>query len=484
MWFSLGSATSQAGSQANSLGAGTAPTIIDNGCSQTLDAAENRTFNTQDIALLKALRLSQPCPVKVTMNATVAFVNNLLNKAFDDPYTYMISPEDASDLDDDSSGKTADFSGGGVGVVLQWGHAEGGDKRRIFTGHIFRVVDGSPAAERKIKSTNRLIAVDGKPVIGHDFQEVLKMVRGPIGTPVTLTIVAGRRIMHVHITRKAIISKPVFFKDLGDGITAIVISTYDVVGVPELVQKDLTATLPSTKAYVVDERGNPGGWVDECVASSQLFIRTGVILTEDNRVVGSVDNPQFSKLEYAVTATSATERTLTAGGKQLSSKTLTRLPYLLNGRPVVLLTDGASASCSEIFAGALKENYQPGPDWQGAIMIGTRTFGKGIGQTYVDGYQGSRLRVTAFQNLTPANHWLGDAHKKRIGLDPDIVVENPPDAFPYSKDDRQAAFAKQFLLNELLDDPKTQIKSPVTSSTAKPASSGFSATTQMSLPSS
>ncbi len=97
-------------------------------------------------------------------------------------------------------------------------------------------------------------------------------------------------------------------------------------------------------------------------------------------------------------------------------KTKRDTPYLLNGRPLVILTNGNSASASELLAGALHDNGV-------AKLIGEKTFGKGIGQSYTEN-SGFTAITTTFRYYTPKGYWLGDAHNHRIGIKPDIPVQD------------------------------------------------------------
>jgi carboxyl-terminal processing protease len=216
--------------------------------------------------------------------------------------------------------------------------------------------------------------------------EAVKKLRGPKGTSVTLTLLRDESPGPFELTlvREVIEVKSIRTKDLGDGIAYIRINAFQ-----ERTGKDLLKAIEqlargSMSALVLDLRNNPGGLLNQAVQVSDLFLDKGQLI---DYTEGRVKNQDL----------------------RFSAEHPTEIPKV----PMVVLVNGGSASASEIVAGALQ-------DWKRAVVLGTKTFGKGSVQTVIPLSDGSGLRLTTAKYFTPKGRVIhGD------GLLPDIIVEVP-----------------------------------------------------------
>ena len=251
----------------------------------------------------------------------------------------------------------------------------------------------SPAEKADIKAGDLILMVDGKTYTDADVMAAA--IRGKKGTDVTLTMSHEGKEKEVKLTRDDIIMKSVDWKMLDDGIGYIEINSFiDTTG------KDFSDALDKVEAegargLVLDLRNNGGGLVDECVDVADEFLDEGVVC-------------------YVEDKDGQTETYDAKDGK-------TKIPT------VVLINDG-SASASEILAGALKDN--------GFELVGTKSFGKGVIQQTIEMGDGSALKLTIMQYLSPDKHVI---HKK--GIEPTVKIDDDED----TDEDEQLDKAEELL---------------------------------------
>jgi carboxyl-terminal processing protease len=270
---------------------------------------------------------------------------------------------------------------GGIGIELT---LEGGVPQ------IISPIDGTPAAAAGIEPGDRIIKVDGTPTAGMDSEEVVKRLRGPVGTKVTLTILRrGRPPFDVALTRAIVrvvsVKSALEPSKIGYArITTFVENTPDefVDAVTRLEHR----AGGRLNGFILDLRNDPGGLLDAAVDVAGDFLDGGTVVTTRGR-----DRED----DHVYTAPAAGD--------------------MLRRTPVVVLINSASASASEIVAGALKDDRR-------ATIMGTRSFGKGSVQSIIplDG-QGA-LRLTTALYYTPSGQSIQDR-----GIEPDIVVPIPKD---------------------------------------------------------
>lgn len=286
-----------------------------------------------------------------------------------DPYSEYYSPNEYSDVILQSNGN---YSGIGA-VVTQYV-----TDRKMY---ILYPYEDTPAYEVGLKPMDEIIAVNHEDVIGWDLDDVVSMMRGPEGTDVVLTIIRDEQEMDFRMTRREIVLKYVSSKMLDDDIGYIYCTQFTTSGA-EQFQAALTELKKNKlKGLIVDLRDNPGGMVDACADMVDQILPSGkvVVYTEDKR-----GSKQYSYTQRAV-----------------------HLDV-----PIVVLSNQNSASASEIFMGALRDNGV-------ATIVGTQSFGKGIVQAIIPlNYDNSGIKLTGWRYFTPSGVCID-----KIGIEPDVEIE-------------------------------------------------------------
>jgi len=289
-----------------------------------------------------------------------------------DPHSAFMPPDTFKEMQVETHGS---FGGLGIEIAV---------KDRMLT--VVAPIEGTPADRAGIHPGDRIVKIDGNPTKDMTLMEAVKKLRGPKGTSVTLAILREESPGPFDLTlvREVIEVKSVKAKDLGDGIAYVRISAFQ-----ERTGKDLLKAIEQLghgvmSAMVLDLRNNPGGLLNQAVQVSDLFLDQGQLIVY-------------------------TEGRLKNQNLRFSAEHGTQFPRV----PMVILVNGGSASASEIVAGALQ-------DWKRAVILGTKTFGKGSVQTVVPLSDGSGLRLTTAKYFTPKGRSIHG-----IGLMPDIIVETP-----------------------------------------------------------
>ena len=289
-----------------------------------------------------------------------------------DPHSAFMPPDTFKEMQVETQGS---FGGLGIEIAV---------KDRMLT--VVAPIEGTPADRAGIHPGDRIVKIDGNPTKDMTLMEAVKKLRGPKGTSVTLAILREESPGPFDLTliREVIEVKSVKVKDLGDGIAYVRISAFQ-----ERTGKDLLKAIEQlghgvVSAMVLDLRNNPGGLLNQAVQVSDLFLDQGQLIVY-------------------------TEGRLKNQNLRFSAEHGAQFPRV----PMVILVNGGSASASEIVAGALQ-------DWKRAVILGTKTFGKGSVQTVVPLSDGSGLRLTTAKYFTPKGRSIHG-----IGLMPDIIVEPP-----------------------------------------------------------
>ena len=298
-----------------------------------------------------------------------AAIKEMLEK-LEDPYTRFLEPDEFRNMQIDTSGEL-------TGVGIQLGQDKDTDELVVVS-----PIEDSPAFEAGILSKDKIVAIDGQSTEGMDLNDAVKLIRGPVGTTVTLTISRGDRTLKFPIKRDRIELHPVRHEERKEGATHlgyIRLTQFNGNAVTEMRDAIKELEAAEVDGYILDLRSNPGGLLFSSVEIARMWLSEGTIVsTVDRR--GEVDR-QVVK------------------GKPLSD------------RPLVVLVDGGSASASEILSGALQ-------DLDRAVLVGTKTFGKGLVQSVRHLGDGSGLAVTVAKYLTPSGRDIN-----KLGIEPDIVVE-------------------------------------------------------------
>ncbi len=306
-----------------------------------------------------------------------AAINGML-ASLDPHSSYM----DAKHFQDMSVQTRGEFGGLGIEVTMENGFVK-----------VVSPIDDTPAAKAGIMANDLITKLDGEDVQGVPLNEAVDKMRGAINTPITLTIKRdGKDEFDVKIVRDRIRVKSVKSEIEGGGDIAYVRISSFTEQTQEGLEKaiaDTTAKIGAEKikGFVLDLRNNPGGLLDQAISVSDTFLDRGEVVSTRGRHADETQRYNAQKGDLA------------------------------NGKPVVILINGGSASASEIVAGALQDHKR-------ATVIGTRSFGKGSVQTIIPlGGQGA-LRLTTARYYTPAGRSI-----QAKGIDADIVIEQelPPE---------------------------------------------------------
>ena len=321
-----------------------------------------------------------------------------------DPYSAYLTPDQYREGLQDLSGQFE-----GIGAEIGTVDAKGKTSDCTTLGADCRLtivspLDGSPSEKAGLKAGDVITAVDGASLDGLTVDATRDKIRGRKGTEVTLTVVRGTAApTDIKVTRDVIISKEVVTKTLGNGAVGYI----DVTGFSDnsaskfhdALQADLKA---GQKKFILDLRGNPGGYVTAARQMASEFIGSGPIFWEQDA--------------------DGTKTETTATGQGIATDPSIKL---------IVLVDKGSASASEIVAGALQDTKR-------ATVVGETSFGKGTVQQWIQLQDGSALKLTIAKWLTPNQRWI-----HHVGIVPDVAVPAPTD--PASKADPALDKAVQLL---------------------------------------
>ncbi|UEA31100.1 S41 family peptidase [Granulicatella elegans] len=294
-----------------------------------------------------------------------------------DPYTTYLVNDETAQLDE-----TVNGAFGGIGAELK------SDQSRVV---ISTTMEGSPSQQVGLQADDVITKVDGEDMTGKTISEVVKKVRGEVGTDVVLTIERAGTSLEVKLTRASIAINTVKAElDKEDAtIGHIRITSFAKNTAQELEKSVKDLTDKGAQSFVFDVRYNPGGLLDQAYKVANMFLKDGepIVQVED----------RF--------------------GKKKIYKASSDIGTFKITQPYVLLVNEGSASASEILAAALKEGA-------GAQIVGTKTYGKGTVQSVIDISDNSELKYTNAKWLTPKGNWI---HKE--GVTPTKEVNLPDYAF-------------------------------------------------------
>ncbi len=289
-----------------------------------------------------------------------------------DPHSTYLSPDDYALLEADTSGQF-----GGVGIEI--------DARGDFL-TVLVAFANSPAARAGIRPGDEMLEVDGRDARGLDVDEAVRRMRGPAGTRVRVTLRRRGQTdpIRVELVREVIHVASVEGRMLPENVGYISLRTFqdhcsdEVSHALDRLTRDAGGHL---RGLVLDLRNNPGGLLDESVFIADEFLRDGVIVSTRGRNGQAQDEA----------------RARVAG---------TRPDF-----PIVVIVNGYTASAAEILAGALQDHHR-------ALIVGTRTFGKGSVQTVIDLPDGAALKLTIARYFTPSGRSI-----QAQGIAPDVLAD-------------------------------------------------------------
>ena len=308
-----------------------------------------------------------------------------------DPYSAYMSPELFREMQTDTRGE---FGGLGIEIGMEAGVVK-----------VISPIDDTPAAKAGIKAGDYIVKIGNEQVQGKSLLEAVKLMRGPVGTSIKLTVRRKnvKKPLEFEIERKIIEVQSVSSKIIGEekNLGYIRLKSFNensdkqfLKSVKEFEKKS------KIKGYVLDLRNNPGGLLTQAINITDFFLEDGEIVSTKGRKV------------------SETRKFFARKGDEIK------------GKPIVVLINNGSASASEIFAGALKDHKR-------AIILGENSYGKGSVQSIIPLRNGGGMRLTISKYYLPSGKSISE-----VGVTPDIVIEEEGDDFTINTDkDNQLNYA-------------------------------------------
>ena len=326
-------------------------------------------------------------------------INGMLSSL--DPHSSYMNADQAQDMRVQTKGE---FGGLGIEVTME------NDLVKVIT-----PIDDTPAAKAGVLAGDYIAKIDGQEVRGLTLNDAVEKMRGAVNTPIKLTILrqGADKPLDITVVRDIIKVKAVKFRVENDvgymKITSFTEKTYDdlenaIAEIKKQIPKD------KLKGYVLDLRLNPGGLLDQAVSVSDAFLKRGEIVSTRGR-----DPKDVTRFDAK-----------------------TKSNDEIDGKPLVVLVNGGSASASEIVAGALQ-------DLKRATVVGTQSFGKGSVQTIIPLGENGALRLTTARYYTPSGRSVQEG-----GIEPDIRVPQLSD--PDYKD--RPRFRESDLRRHLINEKK------------------------------
>jgi carboxyl-terminal processing protease len=325
------------------------------------------TFNQTDWQAVRQEYLGRPYSNK---EQAYEAIREMLGK-LDDPYTRFMDPQEFKNMQIDTSGELT-----GVGIQL----AQDEETKELI---VVSPIEDTPAFQAGIMARDVIVKIDDQSTQGMDTNAAVNLIRGPVGSSVKLTIRRGNQETDYSLERARIEIHPVKYSvqqgSQNEKVGYIRLTQFSANAADEMRRAIEDLESKQVEGYVLDLRINPGGLLYASVDIARMWIDEGVI-------VSTVDRQGVSEQE-------------TANGSAITTK------------PLVVLVDGGSASASEILSGALQDDDR-------AVLIGSKTFGKGLVQSVRGLGDGSGLAVTIAKYLTPSGRDINHA-----GIEPDVKVD-------------------------------------------------------------
>jgi len=334
------------------------------------NAGDTNTYEQLNLfgEVFERIRSSYVEPVKDDALVESA-INGMLSGL--DPHSSYMNAKDYGDMQIQTKGE---FGGLGIEVTMQDGLIK-----------VVSPMDDTPAAKAGMQPNDLISHIDGDPVLGLSLNQAVDKMRGEVGSSITVTVIRGNQDpFDVTMKRAVITLKSVRWEMEPNNIGYVRITSFSEQtdsGLKSAIAAIKTAAKGNLAGLVLDLRNNPGGLLDQAIAVSDDFLDKGEIVSTRGR------NPDDGQRWNAE-----------AGD-------------LLDGKPVIVLINGGSASASEIVSGALQDHHR-------AILMGTKSFGKGSVQSIIPIPNHGAIRLTTARYYTPSGRSI-----QAKGIDPDIQVE-------------------------------------------------------------
>ena len=295
-----------------------------------------------------------------------------------DPHSSYLSPDDAADMRIQTRGA---FGGLGIEVTQEDGFVK-----------VVTPMDDTPADLAGMQPGDFITHVDGEGLLGLTLSEAVDLMRGPVGSKIIITVVREGEPEPFDVTIIRDTIKLTAVRDRSIGETVVLrVSTFNDQTYPNLkdgikTQIEAAGGIENINGFVIDLRNNPGGLLNQAIMVSDAFLEKGEIVSTRGRDPSQADRWNARKGDLALS------------------------------KPIVVLINGGSASASEIVAGALQDHRR-------AIVVGTKSFGKGSVQTVMPIPGDGAMRLTTARYYTPSGRSI-----QALGVSPDIIVEQPRQA--------------------------------------------------------
>ena len=338
-----------------------------------------------------------------------AAINGMLTSL--DPHSSYLPPSDFDQMKVQTRGE---FGGLGIEVTQDEGYVK-----------VVSPIDDTPAFRAGIKSGDLITAVDGQSLLGMSLDEAVKVMRGPVGSEIILTIFRETIEEPYDVTIIRDIIKLVVVRHRLEGDTGYVrLSTFNdqtYKGLEKAVKSMIKEAggIKNINGFVLDLRNNPGGLLSQAIKVSDAFLDKGEIVSTRSKHKGEGD--RFNAMRGDIT----------------------------KGKPIVVMINGGSASASEIVAGALQDHRR-------AIILGTKSFGKGSVQTIMPLQGNGAIRLTTSRYYTPSGRSI-----QAVGVVPDVLVEQtraPDDSDEMQKTRTEASLRGSLTNDSLSESDKKQLE--------------------------
>ena len=328
-----------------------------------------------------------------------------------DPHSSYLSADSYKDMQVKTKGK---FGGLGIEITMEDGVVK-----------VVSPIDDTPAAKAGMMSGDLIIGVDGESIRGLTINESVSKLRGPVGSKVVITVVRGKKDPYEIEIKRDIINIKSVKHNIIKNIGYVRLTTFSDTTTSGL-EKALTEIKKNIgnkfQGLILDLRNNPGGLLNQSISVADAFLNQGEIVSTQGR------------------------------NDDDTSRVFAKKGDLINGQPLVVLINSGSASASEIVAGALKDHSR-------AIIIGTRSFGKGSVQSIIPLAGNGAMRLTTARYFTPSGVSI-----QAKGIEPDIIVEAGVTELKKAKNDNR----REENLRGALDKNKKSKKTEIDSDSDKP----------------
>ena len=320
-----------------------------------------------------------------------AAINGVLQSL--DPYSAYMNPELFKSMQTETKGE---FGGLGIEVGMEAGVIK-----------VISPIDDTPASKAGIKAGDYIVEIDDEQVQGKTLMEAVKLMRGPVGSEINLTIrrKGVKSSINKIIKREIIEIKSVQTKIIKNNIGYLRLKSFNSNSSKQLREEIIKFEKKNKpNSYILDLRNNPGGLLTQAINVVDFFLENGEIVSTRGRK--AIENRRF----------------------------FAKKGDRVRGKPLIILINNGSASASEIVAGALKDHKR-------AILLGEKTYGKGSVQSIIPLSDGGGIRLTISKYYLPSGKSISE-----IGVEPDILVEEKNDDFKIdSNSDNQLNYAIKLL---------------------------------------